>query len=113
MQCCLQAELKEGKQEVQRLKATLLEQEAAVLQRDRQLADLRKELKEALRRAEPPMQRDQAVQSILVTLQEQQTQVSVQCSEHVTSVWLPACLSALHAFACCASGFLNDFFKTW
>lgn len=73
---CLQAELKKGKEEVQRLKATLLEQEAAVLQRDRQLADLRKELKEAVRKAEPPMQRDQAVQSMLVILQDQQTQVS-------------------------------------
>ena len=41
----LQAELKAGKEEVQKLKAALLDQEAAVLQRDRQLAERRRQLK--------------------------------------------------------------------
>ena len=72
----LQKDLSKSKEEVHCLKAALLEQEAAVLQRDRQLADLRKELKEALRNAEPPLQRDQALQcGGPLPQQDQETQV--------------------------------------
>lgn len=60
---CLQAELKQGKEEVQKLKAALLESEAAALQKERQLVDLKKQMKEERRRAEAPLQMDQAVQS--------------------------------------------------
>ena len=59
----MQAELKQGKEEVQKLKAALLDLEAVVLQRDRQLADLRRQLKEVHRRAEGPLQMDQATQA--------------------------------------------------
>ena len=59
----LQAELKQGKEEVQKLKAALLQSEAAVLQKERQLVDLRKQMKEEWRRAEAPLQMDQAVQT--------------------------------------------------
>lgn len=59
----MQAEVKKGKEEVQRLTAALLDQEAALLQRDRQLADLKKQLKEERRKAEAPLQMDQAVQA--------------------------------------------------
>lgn len=55
--------MKKGKEEVQRLTAALLDQEAALLQRDRQLADLKKQLKEERRKAEAPLQMDQAVQA--------------------------------------------------
>ena len=61
--CILQAQLKEGREEVQRLKAALLDQEAVVLHRDRQLADLRKQLKDERRKAEAPLQMDQAIQA--------------------------------------------------
>lgn len=73
---CLQKDLSESKDEVQRLKAALLEQGGAMLQRDRQLADLRKELTEALRNAEPPVQRDQALQCGPLPQHNQETQVS-------------------------------------
>lgn len=59
----IQAELKQGKEEAQRLKAALLESEAAVLRKERQLVDLKKQMKEERRRAEPPLQMDQAVQA--------------------------------------------------
>ena len=59
----LQAELKQGKEEVQKLKAALLESEAAVLQKERQLVDLKGQMKEERRRAEAPLQMDKAVQA--------------------------------------------------
>lgn len=114
----MQKEVKEGKQEVQRLKAALVEQEAAVLQRDRQLTDLRKQLKDALRQAEPPMQRDQAVQSMLAHQQDQQTQVSCldvtgmsSCfpnfvwGAHQRVVIYGGCQNHLHVLLSYASGF--------
>ena len=72
---CLQEDLRKGKEEVHRLKAALLEQEAALLQRDRQLADLRKELTEAICKAEAPLQRDQAMQCNPLLQDDQATQV--------------------------------------
>lgn len=71
----VQAELKVDKEEVQRLKAALLEQEAAVLQRERQLADLKKQLKEARRQGEAPLQMDQATQAEPVQSADVQVQV--------------------------------------
>ena len=61
--CYLQAELKQHKEEVQRLRAALLDSEAAVLQKERQIIDMKKQMKEEQRRAEAPLQMDQAVQA--------------------------------------------------
>ena len=58
-----QAELKQHKEEAQRLKAALLDSEAAVLQKERQIIDMKKQMKEEQRRAEAPLQMDQAVQA--------------------------------------------------
>ncbi len=71
----MQAELKTGKEEIQRLKAALLDQEAAVLQRERQLADLKKQLKEERRKAEAPLQMDQAIQARPVQYADLEVQV--------------------------------------
>ena len=87
----VQAELKAGKEEVQRLKAALLEQEAAVLQRERQLADLKKQIKEARRQAEAPLQMDQAIQAEPV----QSADVQVQVCFHK-----PVYTAILHADPC-------------
>ena len=74
----MQAELKQGKEEVQRLKAAVLESEAAVLQKERQIVDMKKQMKEERRRAEAPLQMDQAVQADLIQHEDQEVQVLLQ-----------------------------------
>ena len=73
----MQAELKQGKEEVQRLKAALLESQAAVLQKQRQLVDMKKQMKEERRRAEAPLQMDQAVQTDAVQHADLEVRVHV------------------------------------
>ena len=78
LQLCVslsQAELKKGKEEIQRLMAALLDQEAAVLHRERQLADLKRQLKEERRKGEAPLQMDQAIQAEPVQYADLEVQV--------------------------------------
>lgn len=55
--------------------AALLDQEAAVLHRERQLADLKRQLKEERRKGEAPLQMDQAIQAEPVQYADLEVQV--------------------------------------
>ena len=83
-----QAELKKGKEEIQRLKAALLDQEGAVLHRERQLADLKRQLKEERRKGEAPLQMDQAIQAD-----------PVQCADLQVQAWDAALTAPLWSCA--------------